>query len=196
MLNRPRTLNSGAKDFTEAAPRFFGGALPLLILVNADLDAVLISECCEDATNLAKLVDINTRRLPGAVRRDCARSHRLFGHRSIRGTPRSAPSRLLFHQHATKLYGEREPLTAVMVESCGDRDPFARSARLYALSPRETEVLSLVLEGAPAGEIAGALNIAEGTVQGYLGRTLSKTRSRNRIAMVAKVLGWDSLQEA
>jgi DNA-binding CsgD family transcriptional regulator len=196
MPNRPRAFNSRPKEFVGAAPACTDGVLPLLIVVNDDLDAVLVSECFDGATNLDELLDLDTRRLRApvdAIVRDLIAS--------CSDTDRPAKRLALLPQgfrfiSATKLHGDGDPLTAVTVESCGDRDHFARAARLYAFSPRETEVLLLVLEGAPAAEIAGALNIAEGTVQGYLKRLLSKTRSRNRTAMVAKVLGWDSLQEA
>ena len=40
-------------------------------------------------------------------------------------------------------------------------------------------------------EIARALTISEYTAQGYLKSLLSKTGSRNRAAMVAKVLNWN-----
>jgi DNA-binding CsgD family transcriptional regulator len=48
----------------------------------------------------------------------------------------------------------------------------------------------MILEGANATETAQVLKIAETTVQGYYKRLLSKTRSRNRPAMVANVLDW------
>jgi DNA-binding CsgD family transcriptional regulator len=53
-------------------------------------------------------------------------------------------------------------------------------------------VLFHVLEGANAGEAAEALDISEYTAQGYIKTLLMKTESRNRAAMVAKVLDWEN----
>jgi DNA-binding CsgD family transcriptional regulator len=90
----------------------------------------------------------------------------------------------------TRLDGSEGSLFAVTVESFRDGDSLARATRKYQLTPREIDVLSLILEGASAPETAETLKIAETTVQGYYKRLLSKTNSRNRPAMVANVLDW------
>jgi DNA-binding NarL/FixJ family response regulator len=54
--------------------------------------------------------------------------------------------------------------------------------------------LALILEGDSAGDIARTLCISEHTVQGYVKVLLSKTKSRNRPAMVAKVLNWNQVR--
>ena len=89
-----------------------------------------------------------------------------------------------------QLDGRRGQLFAVSVEYFRGDDSLTRAARKYHLTPRETDVLALILEGASAGETARALAIAENTVRGYCKRLLSKTQSRNRSAMVANVLDW------
>jgi len=76
------------------------------------------------------------------------------------------------------------------VEHFRGGDSLSRATRKYQLTPREIEVLAMILEGASAAETANALKIAETTVQGYYKRLLSKTQSRNRPAMVANVLDW------
>ena len=91
----------------------------------------------------------------------------------------------------TRLDGRVGSMFAVSVENVRGGDSLSRSARKYQLTPREIDVLALILEGANAVEIALALNIAETTVQGYYKRLLSKTSSRNRAAMVANVLDWN-----
>jgi DNA-binding CsgD family transcriptional regulator len=90
----------------------------------------------------------------------------------------------------TRLDGDDVPLFAVSMEVFRAADSLSRAARKYRLTPREIDVLAMVLEGASATETASALNIAETTVQGYHKRLLSKTQSRNRPAMVANVLDW------
>jgi DNA-binding CsgD family transcriptional regulator len=189
-------MNAPASDLVEVAHACPCRARPRLIVVNYDLDVVLVSQGMADRDS-ADLFDARTRRLNApfdAIVRD------LVAACCDQISP-IAPQRLALLPHgfrvvaATPLDGAGEPLVAVTVECCGNQDHFARAARGYGLSPRETEVLSLVLEGASAAEIGAVLNIAEGTVHGYFKQLLIKTRSRNRPAMVAKVLGWDSAHE-
>lgn len=91
----------------------------------------------------------------------------------------------------TRLDGPHGFSFAVSVEIFRGGDSLSRATRKYRLTPREIDVLAMILEGGSATEIAGALKIAETTVQGYYKRLLSKTQSRNRPAMVANVLDWD-----
>ena len=91
----------------------------------------------------------------------------------------------------TRMGGNGETYFAVSVELFRGGDSLSRSARKYRLTPREIDVLGMILQGASATETATALRIAETTVQGYYKRLLTKTNSRNRPAMVANVLDWD-----
>jgi len=91
----------------------------------------------------------------------------------------------------TRLVGCEETLFALMVESCRNNDSILRAAGRYQLTRRQCEVLALIIEGASVNEIAEQLCITENTVQGYVKSLLSKTRSRNRPAMVASVLDWN-----
>jgi DNA-binding CsgD family transcriptional regulator len=74
------------------------------------------------------------------------------------------------------------------------RDCLERAARLHQLTRRETEVLSLILDGSSAGEIAQKLVLSEHTVQGYFKRLLFKTGARNRVSMVAGIFNWDQIR--
>jgi DNA-binding CsgD family transcriptional regulator len=90
----------------------------------------------------------------------------------------------------TRLNGRDGRQYAISVEHFRSADSLSRATRKYQLTPREIDVLAMILEGASASETAHALKIAETTVQGYYKRLLSKTQSRNRPAMVANVLDW------
>ena len=80
---------------------------------------------------------------------------------------------------------------ALILEAQRRNDNIIRAAGRFSLTRRQTEVLGLVLQGSTAGEIAKSLSISEHTAQGYIKGLLSKTSSRNRSAMVAKVLEWE-----
>ena len=82
--------------------------------------------------------------------------------------------------------------TAVLIERVCTRETLETATRRFGLSPRECDVLRLVLEGDSACEIGQRLQIAEYTVGDYLKRIFAKTHVRNRSEMIAKVLGWRS----
>lgn len=79
---------------------------------------------------------------------------------------------------------------ALLVERLCAREDLEAASRRFRLSPREIDVLRLLLEGDSACEIAERLRIAEYTVGDYIKRIFVKTRVRNRSEMIAKILGW------
>src|SRR5690606_23914805 len=60
-----------------------------------------------------------------------------------------------------------------------------RTPAQVRLTPRETEVLSLVAEGLSNGEIAARLHVGEATVKTHLLRTFSKLNVSDRTAAIA-----------
>ncbi len=68
-------------------------------------------------------------------------------------------------------------------EAWGEADP---------LTDRERQVLRLAGEGAANAEIAGQLNLSEGTVRNYLSEAISKLGASNRTeaARIARQKGW------
>lgn len=58
-----------------------------------------------------------------------------------------------------------------------------------ALTPRETDVLALLVAGARAKAIARELGVAPGTVKHHLGRIYLKLGVRSRAEAVALALG-------
>ena len=61
-------------------------------------------------------------------------------------------------------------------------------AKLFALSPREAQVLDLLSRGLRNRAIAYELHIAEVTVENHVTSLLRKARARGRTALVAKLL--------
>lgn len=69
-------------------------------------------------------------------------------------------------------------------------------AARYRISPRELQVLALLLDGAKLEEIGERLHIATSTIQHHVQSMVNKTGSRNRTELIARVLGWESAAEA
>ena len=63
----------------------------------------------------------------------------------------------------------------------------------FHISPREVQVLALLLEGKHLDKIADQLHITSSTVQDHIKSMLDKTESSNRSELIARVLGWDSI---
>jgi DNA-binding CsgD family transcriptional regulator len=79
---------------------------------------------------------------------------------------------------------------AVTIERIKTRNAVEGARRRFSLSPREIDVLSLVLEGCDTPAVAVRLHIARSTANDHVKRMLAKTASRNRAELVARVLGW------
>ncbi|MGZ6246255.1 MAG: helix-turn-helix transcriptional regulator [Vulcanimicrobiaceae bacterium] len=88
------------------------------------------------------------------------------------------------------LDGPSGSMIAVFLEEHARREDLATVARRYSLTRRETQVLTLLLDGLNAREIAERLCIAEVTVSDYFKSLLRKTQAKNRSDMLARVLGW------
>ncbi|HUJ12230.1 MAG TPA: response regulator transcription factor [Thermoanaerobaculia bacterium] len=60
------------------------------------------------------------------------------------------------------------------------------------LTDRERQVLRLAADGKSSGDIAGELNLSEGTVRNYLSEAISKLGAQNRVeaARIARERGW------
>jgi DNA-binding CsgD family transcriptional regulator len=86
--------------------------------------------------------------------------------------------------------GEPDAAVGILVERVCTRETLETATERFHLSPRERDVLRLLLEGDSACEIADRLGIVEYTVGDYIKRIFAKTRVRNRAEMIAKVLGW------
>jgi DNA-binding CsgD family transcriptional regulator len=66
------------------------------------------------------------------------------------------------------------------------------AATRFHISPREVQVLALLLDGAHLNEIGRHLHITSSTVQDHIRSMVEKTGSQNRSELIARVLGWES----
>jgi DNA-binding NarL/FixJ family response regulator len=90
----------------------------------------------------------------------------------------------------TVLEGNDAHRYALFVEPSRRREDLHGAIERFRLTPRQAQVLALVLEGLSAKDIAAKLSIAETTVGDYFKQLLDRTNSRNRADMVARVLNW------
>lgn len=88
------------------------------------------------------------------------------------------------------LTGPQGRCIAVTLERVRRRAPLEAAAGRFGLSPREVQVLQLILNGCEAKDIAEKLYIAESTVGEYFKHLLLKVGAHNRSEMIARVLDW------
>jgi DNA-binding CsgD family transcriptional regulator len=69
-------------------------------------------------------------------------------------------------------------------------------AARYRITPREVEVLALLLDGLHLVQVGERLYITSSTVQDHIKSMLDKTASRNRSELIARMLGWEPESEA
>jgi len=78
----------------------------------------------------------------------------------------------------------------LVLERVQRRDAVAQNLERFALSPRECDVVMLVLYGHSNRRIADQLFLTEYTVEDHLKRVFAKLAVRSRTALAAKILGW------
>ncbi len=70
------------------------------------------------------------------------------------------------------------------------------AAARFHISPREVQVLALLLDGKHLNQIAEQLHITSSTVQDHINSMLEKTESSNRSELIGRVLGWEATPTA
>jgi DNA-binding NarL/FixJ family response regulator len=89
----------------------------------------------------------------------------------------------------TKVSAEGAPTHWLAIQRRGRADPLpcvSRMAARYRLTPRQAEVLALLVRGLSNKAISGALACAESTVELHVSQLLHKTASDGRAHLVAK----------
>jgi DNA-binding CsgD family transcriptional regulator len=87
-------------------------------------------------------------------------------------------------------------LIGVRIDRFHEPNSLTGAAGRYHISPREVQVLALLLDGNHLDQIAGQLHITSSTVQDHIKSMLDKTESSNRSELIARVLGWESTPTA
>jgi DNA-binding CsgD family transcriptional regulator len=83
----------------------------------------------------------------------------------------------------------------VRIDRFQPRHSLSGPAARFHISPRELQVLALLLDGAKLEEIGQKLHITASTIQDHIKSMVDKTGSRNRTELIARVLGWENASE-
>jgi len=84
----------------------------------------------------------------------------------------------------------------VRIDRFQEPNSLTGAADRFHISPREVQVLALLLDGKHLDQIATQLHITSSTVQDHIKSMLDKTESANRSELIARVLGWESTPTA
>jgi DNA-binding CsgD family transcriptional regulator len=79
----------------------------------------------------------------------------------------------------------------VRIDRFAPSHSLAGPAARFRITPRELQVLALLLDGAKLEEIGQKLHITSSTIQDHIKSMVDKTESRNRTELIARVLGWE-----
>jgi DNA-binding CsgD family transcriptional regulator len=94
---------------------------------------------------------------------------------------------LTLHGSLTESAPDRGSEMVIVIEPSGPREVAWLRATAYGLSPREREVVDLVVRGASTRQISQTLYISEYTVQDHLSNIFDKIGVRDRRALVKRL---------
>lgn len=87
------------------------------------------------------------------------------------------------------LHGAKDYYLTLLLEPQARREHLRRAVDRYALTKREAQVLTYLMQGAGPSDIANALTISQATVKDHVKSLLKKTDARSRAEMLTKVYG-------
>jgi DNA-binding CsgD family transcriptional regulator len=154
----------------------------------------IVFACASDTRCRAALTDPQpgiAERLPtlleGTVRNQTA--HWTAHGRNASGEARPVPFLIV---RTRPMWGPAGLHIGVQIDRAAVTNALSGPAARFHISPREVQVLALLLDGDPLHTIAQQLFITPSTVQDHIKSMLDKTESRNRSELIARVLGWES----
>ena len=89
--------------------------------------------------------------------------------------------------HGTRLTGEEEEKTAVIIQPAPSREIASLIVHGYGLSERERQVTELCAQGLSTKEISAALHLSPYTIQDHLKVIFDKTGTRSRAELVGRI---------
>jgi DNA-binding CsgD family transcriptional regulator len=160
-------------------------------VLNADLEIVLAwTSENERRVALTPLRAKLQNRLPAVLEATVARLTEAWTEDAathVPGVARPVPFLVL---RTRPMAGPAGLFIGVSLERSKIEHSLTEAADRFRISPREVQVLALLLDGLQLNEIAEQLHIASSTVQDHIKNLLEKTATDNRTEMIAKILGW------
>jgi DNA-binding CsgD family transcriptional regulator len=165
-------------------------------VLNSDLQIVL-TWSSEDQRRIA-LTGLHTRiaeRLPSVLEETVRELTSAWAGDSVNesGVARPVPF-LVVRTHP--MSGPAGLFIGVRIDRFQPPNSLTGAASRFQITPREVQVLALLLDGNHLDDIARQLYITSSTVQDHIKSMLDKTGSSNRSALIARVLGWEAIPSA
>ncbi len=172
---------AGAADVSEEA----------FYVLDSDLQIVL-AWSSEDQRRIA-LTGLHTRiaeRLPNVLEETVRELTAAWSSESVKHTGVARPVPFLVVR-TQPMSGPAGLFIGVRIDRFRPPNSLTGPASRFHISPREVQVLALLLDGNHLDQIAEQLYITSSTVQDHINSMLNRTGSRNRSELIARVLGWE-----
>lgn len=161
-------------------------------VLDSDLQIVL-AWSSEDQRRIA-LTGLHTRiaeRLPVVLEETVRELTAAWSGESVKQPGRAQPVAFLVVR-TQPMSGPAGLFIGVRIDRFQPANSLSGPASRFHISPREVQVLALLLDGRHLDQIAQQLHITSSTVQDHIKSMLDKTGSRNRSELIARILGWES----
>jgi DNA-binding CsgD family transcriptional regulator len=189
---RPLSERNGGPTVQHVGPTSAPPHNAALYILDADLKIVM-SWQPEDCTHVSKLYESApvVDRLPPILEETVRKLTAGWTPDSIKrpGIARPVPSLILRTQ---PLKGKAGQFVSARIDRFVPPNTLTESAVRFRFTPREIEVLAMLLDGAQLGDISRDLCISHSTVQDHLRHLLEKSSSGNRTEMIARIFGWEA----
>lgn len=189
---QPPAKADGESAEVRAGPTIADAPEGAFYVLDSDLQIVL-AWTSEDRRRIA-LTGLHTRlaeRLPVILEETVRELTSAWADDSIKepGVSRPVPF-LVVRTHP--MSGPAGLFIGVQIDRFQPPNSLTGAASRYHISPREVQVLALLLDGIHLDQIARTLYITSSTVQDHIKSMLDKTGSANRSELIARILGWES----
>jgi DNA-binding CsgD family transcriptional regulator len=162
---------------------------PCFVLLDSTYQIVGAESRLEAILREAELVERPPSRLPAVIERVAKELITTAGENGEAFAEAALPAQRLLVRSGI-LVGSSGNYVAVTLEKLGTSEPLNGAAQRFNLSPREFQVLALIMKGLAKREIAARLIIAESTVGEYCKHLYAKIGVRHRSALFARIFDW------
>lgn len=183
-----------ANTFTVRAPGRPSRTGPVVLLLSPDLQ--VRAQTAETVAYLRELVPPAAGRPPVPAGAYNVGAQLLANEAGVDSSPPSArvhvSDGLWVTLRASRLGGDQAtdgPDIAVTIEQSSPSERVDLFGRAFGLSPRERQLLGLLVTGNDTRELARRMFLSENTVQDHLKAIFAKTSARNRRTLLSRALG-------